>query len=599
MKTNLRNKTLTAILAIACTSFTACSLEEENPGGFTMDNLTTSVETYQALVNQTVFGMERHLYGTEYYMMFSEGDTDLWTYRANINSSYTQYFWFDAGASPSITHTNNMWNVIYDGIGACNIAISKADKVPFKSDAERNLQVAFARFMRAMYYFNAVEQFGAVTMITEPATATNYSPERTEPLEIYKQVILPDLEFAAEWLDKGTDATCTTPTKKAALGFLAKAYLQTKEYGTDEYVGKALETAQKLIRDCESGGGTYGAYMYPTFAEVFAPENNLNNKEALWKHRWQADSGGHGSSNGNWKCNRMDEDFQCALSHFGAWKQTQEAILSYDYDKEGYFMPTQHLLSLFVQSDGTLDPRFHASFDTQWKANQDFTWDESTQSNFNKDASVVGKKLSAGELAYKIVVPQDPDYAQEVANKANSTYLLVDYKDVYDDAAHNVKMTLNGKENHFRYIYPSLTKHKSKNYYVANANKMRNGNLNATFIIRMPEMYLIAAEALIYQNKAGEALTLINKVRSRAGAKSLTSTPTLRTILDERGRELCGEYCRFYDLKRTGMFKDANYLRETHPDLGQYFKPEYALRPIPQAFIQAIENGAGYQNPGY
>ena len=115
----------------------------------------------------------------------------------------------------------------------------------------------------------------------------------------------------------------------------------------------------------------------------------------------------------------------------------------------------------------------------------------------------------------------------------------------------------------------------------------------------MPEMYLIAAEALIYQNKAGEALTLINKVRSRAGAKSLTSTPTLRTILDERGRELCGEYCRFYDLKRTGMFKDANYLRETHPDLGQYFKPEYALRPIPQAFIQAIENGAGYQNPGY
>jgi hypothetical protein len=564
-----------------------------------MDNLTTSVETYQALVNQTVFGMERHLYGTEFYMMFTEGDTDLWTYRANINSSYTQYFWYDAGASPSITHTNNMWNVIYDGIGACNIAISKADKVPFKSEAERNLQVAFARFMRAMYYFNAVEQFGAVTLITEPATATNYSPERTEPLEIYKQVILPDLEFAAEWLDKGTDATCTTPTKKAALGFLAKAYLQTKEYGTDEYVSKAYETAQKLIRDCESGGPAYGAYMYPTFAEVFAPENNLANKEALWKHRWQADAGGHGSSNGNWKCNRMDEDFQCALSQFGAWKQTQDAILSYDYDKEGYFMPTQHLLNLFVQSDGTLDPRFHVSFDTQWKANQNFTWDESTRANFNKDASVVGKTIANGELAYKIVMPQDPDYAQEVAGKATSTYLLVDYKDVYDDAARNVKMTLNGKENLFRYIYPSLTKHKSGNYYVANASKMRNGNLNATFVIRMPEMYLVAAEALIYQNKAGEALTLINKVRTRAGAKPLAGTPTIRTILDERGRELCGEYSRFYDLKRTGMLKDATYLKETHPDLGQYFKPEYALRPIPQAFIQAIENGATYQNPGY
>jgi len=52
-------------------------------------------------------------------------------------------------------------------------------------------------------------------------------------------------------------------------------------------------------------------------------------------------------------------------------------------------------------------------------------------------------------------------------------------------------------------------------------------------------------------------------------------------------------------LKRTGLLKDATYLKETHPDLGQYFKPEYALRPIPQAFIQAISNGAEYQNPGY
>ena len=189
MKTTIKNILLSASMTAIALSFNACSLNEENPGGFTMDNLATSEETYAALVNQTVFGMERHLYGTEFYMMFSEGDTDLWTYRANINSSYTQYFWFDAGASPSLTHTNNMWNAIYDGIGGCNIAISKADKVPFKSEAERNKQVAFARFMRAMYYFNAVEQFGAVTLITEPAASTNYAPTRTEPLQVYKEVI--------------------------------------------------------------------------------------------------------------------------------------------------------------------------------------------------------------------------------------------------------------------------------------------------------------------------------------------------------------------------------------------------------------------------
>ncbi len=586
-------------MAATTFSFSACSLEEENPGGFTMHNLSTSLESYQALVNQTVFGMERHLYGTEYFMMFSEGDTDLWTYRANINSTYTPYFWFDAGASPSITHTANMWNCIYDGIGSCNIAIAEAPNAPFKSEADRNEQVAFARFMRAIYYFNGVEQFGGMTMITEPSTNPSYSPSRADPMTIYREVIIPDLEFAVQWLGRGTDATCTTPTKKAALGFLAKAYLQTHEYGTDEYMQKALDTAKILIADCEAGGGTYGAYMYPTFEEVFKESNNQANKEALWKHRWVADAGGHGSSNGNWKLNRMDEDFQCALSQFGAWEKTQAAVLSYDYDAEGYFMPTQHLLSLFVQEDGTLDPRYHASFTTEWKGNKKFTWDASTQANFNKDASVIGQTLAAGELAYKIVVPQDADYAAEVANKATSKYLLVDYKDVYDDANRNVKMTLNGKENLFRYIYPSLSKHKSSNYYVANASKMRNGNLNATFMMRMAEVYLIAAEADIYLNGGSGALAYINKVRARAGANPLTSTPTIRTILDERGRELCGEYCRFYDLKRTGMLKNASYLKETHPDLGQYFKPEYALRPIPQAYIQAISNGDSYQNPGY
>ena len=72
-------------------------------------------------------------------------------------------------------------------------------------------------------------------------------------------------------------------------------------------------------------------------------------------------------------------------------------------------------------------------------------------------------------------------------------------------------------------------------------------------MMRMAEVYLIAAEADIYINGGANAMGYINKVRARAGAKALTGTATVRTVLDERGRELCGEYCRFYDLKRTGM----------------------------------------------
>lgn len=599
-KMNFKNILFSAALAAGAMSLASCSLEEENPGGFTMENMAAnSVESYQTLLNQCYFGMERFLYGTDGFMELTEGDTDLWTYQGNQNTSYTQYFWFFAGAAPNTTYTNGIWNSLYDGIGSCNMAISLANKAPFKTEAEKNAKVAEARFLRAIYYFNAVEQFGGVTMITEPASSMNFAPTRTEPLTIYKDIIIPDLEFAVEWLDKGNDATTTQPTKKAALGMLAKVCLQTKEYATDEYIPKALDAAKKLITDCESGGSTYGAYMYPTYEEVFAEKNNKENKEALWKHRWYAGSDGHGSSNGNFKLNRNNEKFLCNINKFGAREDNQTSRLTWEGSQAGIFMPTQYLLNLYVQQDGTLDPRFHKSFTTQWNANRNYEWDESSKNNFGKEDAIVGKKLNTGDLAIKIVMPQDADYAAEVSKKATANYLVVDYKDVYDDANKNVINERGAGENMFRYFYPSLNKHNSSNYYVANANKKRNGNLNATFIIRMAEIYLIAAEADIYLNGGSNAMGYMNKVRQRAGATPLTGSASVRTVLDERGRELCGEYCRFYDLKRTGMFKDNSYLQATHPDLARYFKPEYALRPISTTFTNGIINGAEYQNPGY
>ncbi|WP_419077038.1 RagB/SusD family nutrient uptake outer membrane protein [Segatella buccae] len=600
MTTTIKNIVLSsAFLAVGLT-FQACSLDEENPGGFTMEAMAkNSLESYQTLINQCYFGAERVLYGTDGFMELTEGDTDLWTHRRNQPGGNTQYFWFFAGAAPNTTYIDRIWNALYDGIGSCNMAISLAPKAPFKTENDRNAKVAIARFMRAVYFFNAVEQFGAVTMITDVPSGMDFSPTRTEPLEIYRKVILPDLEFAVAHLEKGDDATTTTPTKKAALGMLAKAYLQTKEYGTDEYIQKAYDTAKLLIDDCESGGSTYGAYMYPSVEDVFKEANNYRNKEALWKHRWYAGTEGHGSSNGNYRLNRNDEKFLANINYFGACEDNQATRLTWRGSQAGIFMPTQHLLSLYVQADGTLDPRFHQWFTTEWAGNKKFVWDATTAAVYGKDAGLAGQMLSAGDKAIEILMPQDADYQSELAKKSTAKYLVIDYKDIYNDASKNVVMTSGGKENILNNFYPSLNKHNSSNYYVANANKMRNANLNATFIMRMAEVYLIAAEADIYLGNTAEAKAFINKIRRRAGANELIETPTIRTILDERGRELCGEYCRFYDLKRTGKFKDAAYLQDTHPDLAVYFKPEYALRPISTTFTAGIINGAEYQNPGY
>ncbi len=580
----------------------SCSLDEENPGGFTLEDLATQETGFQELVNQCYFAMERYFYGTDGFMELTEGDTDLWTSCANDATANREYFWFFAGASANTTYTNNVWNGIYDGVGACNTVLANADKAKaFLSEEKLNGKIAEARFMRAIYYFNAVEQFGAVTLNLEQSYTANYSPSRTEPIEIYRQLIIPDLEYAVQWLDKGTDDLCTTPTKKAALGFLAKACLQTYEYGTTEFLQKGMEAAQQLIADCESGGAKYGAYMYADYEDVFKEANNWANKEALWKHRWYAGSNGHGSSNGNWKLNRNVEKFLCTLNKFGAREDNQQQRISWDTSYQGIFMPTQHLLSLYVQADGTLDPRFHQSFTTEWAANKEYTWKNADDTDvWGKSHNLIGQRINVGDKAIKIIMPQDADYAAEKAAMATSPYLVVDYKAVYDDAGKNVIMTnAAGNENQFRYFYPSLNKHNSSRWYVANSSKMRNGNLNATFMMRMAEVYLIAAELDIYLNGGADAMKYVNKVRTRANATALSGTATVRTVLDERGRELCGEYSRFYDLKRTGMLKNSSYLQETHPDLAKYFEPHFALRPISTTFTATIANGAEYQNPGY
>ncbi len=598
--------------ASSCTDM----LEEYNPGGGTMEQYAET-DNYEAFVNQCYFAMARYFYGTADgtsswgkpqalaagYMALSEAETDLWTSAANFVTNQQNYFWYMGGAM-NTTYLAGFWNCAYDGIGACNTAIDMAQYNKSFSKEQLNSFIAEARMMRAVYYFNIVEQFGGVVMITNTSGENiTYTPKRTDPLTVYNEVIIPDLEFAAANLEVGNDASTTAPTRKAAIGFLAKAYLQKVRWDSDKTTcyQKALENAKKLITDCESGGSQYNTYMYSNIDDVFAEANNYNNREALWKHRWAVDGKAQSGSTGLANLNRNDERFNCWLSHFGARQNLGEDHEKWEGSKEGDFMPTQHLLKLFVQSDGSLDPRFHKWFTTEWNCNREsgYEWTESDCKIYGKDMSMKGKKINNGDLAIKIVMPQDADYADEVAKAATSNYLLVDYKKLYSDTQNDIiDLNSDGTENQLRYYWPVLNKHNSSNYIVESYAKYRLGNLNATFIMRTPEVYLIAAEAALQLGDASTATSYVNKIRQRAGAQLLSSVD-LRSIIDERGRELCGEYNRFFDLVRVGYLANASYLQETHPALAKYYKPEYVLKPIPQAYIDLIENGEDFVNPGY
>jgi hypothetical protein len=125
------------------------------------------------------------------------------------------------------------------------------------------------------------------------------------------------------------------------------------------------------------------------------------------------------------------------------------------------------------------------------------------------------------------------------------------------------------------------------------------------FLIRLSEMYLIASEAQLNLSKPDSAAYYINQVRSRAAIPGhqaamqvLPGDITIDFILDERAREFAGEELRWFDLKRTSKLVER--VKKYNPDAAQYIQTFNALRPIPQAQIDAVTNKDTFkQNPGY
>ncbi|MFM2268703.1 MAG: hypothetical protein RL757_2144 [Bacteroidota bacterium] len=108
-------------------------------------------------------------------------------------------------------------------------------------------------------------------------------------------------------------------------------------------------------------------------------------------------------------------------------------------------------------------------------------------------------------------------------------------------------------------------------------------NLNNDFpLFRYADILLMKAEALWRKNNADPtALSLVNQIRSRAGATAFT-TLTANDLLAERGRELFYEAVRRTDIIRFGKFTQAYapFKTEVDPACKTIF-------PIPQPQLNA------------
>jgi hypothetical protein len=137
--------------------------------------------------------------------------------------------------------------------------------------------------------------------------------------------------------------------------------------------------------------------------------------------------------------------------------------------------------------------------------------------------------------------------------------------------------------------------------FMVKYNDPYNGT-NDFYLIRLTDIMLLKAEALVEKGDITGAMTLVNQVRARVklNPKTAASADAARSVVaNERRLELAFEGHRWYDLLRTGTaLTTMNAQTDANGNnLNYNVQPYRLLMPIPQAQIDL--NPFLVQNDGY
>lgn len=459
------------------------------------------------------------------------------------------------------------WIRHYQIAARANEMIAAANRVTAITDAERNVIIGEARFIRAFVYFRLVQAFGELPIIREPISGNfDYGLPRLPIKDVY-DFILEDLTFASQ---AGILPTAKTnnghANQWAAKSLLGKVYLtmaSAKEAGKvagyatiTEPVSELYSNAWTVLKDVKDNSG---ASLLPVYGNVFKIENKNVNAESIFElqfssispygTQWTKEYGmiASGTINGNPAYYTNALVGQCNLIYVPKFYKYYKASLSaVDYDKRRVWNLSDSLVNVVNNNPSTLTYIWGSAFNPD-----------------NYNATVMGRC--------------------------------------------------------------GVTKYRWGNTWRESSPYLYSNCPNNVIILRFADVLLMFAEADYKKNGtiSSEGLAAINLVRQRA--RGLTpaglpvpesSTPTFKNytaadinideILMERARELCFEFQRWFDLARTGKLefflektRSASYTTIVNTSTS-FDASKHYLFPIPQSEIDLSTNKPNFkQNPNY
>lgn len=492
------------------------------------------------------------------------------TYTNGADGNHKSFNYYDNGLNSSNDVMREMWQNLYRGINSANAVINRSQAITDITPASLNIRLAEVRFLRALYYFNLVRQWGDVHLTLEETIGAVVEANKTSQATIYEKAIIPDLEFAIANLP-ATQSNYGRATKPAAEHLLGLALL-TRGY-------QSFAKSDDFSRAEQYFGNVITGYNFSLVSDMVRlwDQSNTRNSEIIFAVQYSVDpilNGGEGNRGHLYFL--MEYDIQPGM--------IRDIANGRPFKR---FRPTDYLLNLW-SADRDNDKRYQDTYKHVWISNNATSIPKWTQANVdagakNKDGSpaVVGQnRYAVGDTA--IYIPGPGRDAKWTATKKLQTRYRVYTRNDYS-------------ERIFAHISKFIDPRRP-------AIQWEQGSRD-WFVMRLGDTYLLRAEARFKQGNTAGAASDINVVRTRAAfpgkaanMQITAASVTMDFILDERARELDAEQCRWYDLTRTGTL--VSRVKLHNPLAAANIAAHHVRRPIPQ--IQIDRTLGGYvQNCGY
>lgn len=568
-KSNNIKKLALLSLVSACVGLTSCDdyLKEKDLPRLTPDYYGTVAGVESAAT--ATYSYMRWGAGNERYNVLTEYGTDLFTQGEDPGRQADAFNKYGSQLNADASVLYEFWENHYKAINTANLVIQQVEESSSMTEAQKQVALAEMSFLRAFFYFELVQQFGSIPLVLDVSFDVRTDFPRASIADVYNQIIK-DLEYSVEYSPE-RPAKTGKAAKYAAAHLLAKVYLTRGSAVSDQRGQQAtdMENALKYAK-MVIDSGQYE--LLSDFSDLW-DINNQGNREVIFSVQFTTDPVYRGDGN----------SFHL---YWASWYEDQPGMMRDLANGRPYRRHLQSQKTMLELFDRKNDSRFYKSFKWVYYANRE------------------GAGLELGDTAiYYSLNPTTETYRYK--------YFAWNKEDI----------TQNNR------YFPPLLKYIDP--LRLSVNDMQGGR--EWVKMRLAETYLIAAEAAGRSGDYQTAADYINVVRKRAawqdnetkmsqywreeGGEVGNTNSTFAEIqvtatelqsnfvdfmLDERGRELLGETCRWTDLVRCEKLEE--YVKKWCPDGSATFRPHHKLRPIPQKHIDRLNprgTDAEEQNPGY